>query len=836
MKKFFSIFCALALVLSVTAAPVSKKDFADKKDAKKELRQHKAEVKKAPARMAEFKSFEKKAVKGFEKKAAIKEFKAANRAVAKAPQAKKEAIDLSFTSADAEVDWDDNCAASGWWQIQAETDEYYVTLSNLSAEEAAGEYAWEDLDPDYCAIWYEGASDLLAFTDGSCTVAVDETDGLKVTVEGSFVCVDGNTYNLHIEFAKEAIVAEDIEFVAVSESHSFYASGNDVYFTFRDADENVIHFDIIVAEGLEDVEEGKEYTLADMLESYSNVTYNEEKADFVEASFVKIPLNGGEKYEATAVDTYGRKFHLAYTFIEPVAEQFESITADVTLTKEAILFWTQYTFEAQDAANAIVLELIPDEEIFGTWAAGDDITGSVTPLNGIESEIYSGEVTIEQTAEGFKITGKVLCFNNTEYTLDLTYVIPDATREAELTLENLELGVFDGAWQLSGFSEDGKTYASIAAYADEVSGTYTESELAADYCYIYTDLVLDEEGYVEEGNFFELLKANLEVVFNEEDSTIVITGTLRAQNEDDATDIPEFTLNLSGRIPAPEVSDMTFEFADEEDGILVTPSNDEDAWDWYVASEAMFESYGAEYIAEAIYGNYGNTYAVTGEQLLSFEDDLANYLTASGTFYLVVWGAGENNITTEVFVHEFEYESGLPEGCTQYDAEEGNDFIVDFAEYEIDDQYLEQYGVLFISAENEDAEFVSIELWLPEDAEGLVAGEYPVDEEQVPQTVTIGELSGNTLYGSFAGSHDDEGYINVPFWFFVDGTVTVNENGSITVDVVNCAGAKIQCVLGGAQAINNTDAAVKAAKVVRNGQLIIIKNGVEYNAQGAVVK
>lgn len=720
MKKFFSIFCALALVLSVTAAPVSKKDFADKKDAKKELRQHKAEVKKTPARMAEFKSFEKKAVKGFEKKAAIKEFKAANRAVAKAPQAKK-----------------------------------------------------------------------------------------------------------------EAIVAEDIEFVAVSESHSFYSSDNDVFFTFKDADKNVIRFDIVVAEGLEDVEEGKEYTLADMLESYSNVTYNEEKADFVEASFVKIPLNGGEKYEATAVDTYGRKFHLAYTFIEPVAEQFESITADVTLTKEAILFWTQYTFEAQDAANAIVLELIPDEEIFGTWAAGDDITGSVTPLNGIESEIYSGEVTIEQTAEGFKITGKVLCFNNTEYTLDLTYVIPDATREAELTLENLELGVFEGAWQLSGFSADSTQFISVAAFADEVSGTYTESDLAGDYTYLYTDLEFDEEGNMVDGKEFSMLKANLEVVFNEADSTILINGTFRGQNGED---IPEFTLALSGRIPTPEVSDMTFEFADEEEGIRVTPSNDDDAWDWYVVDEATFEYNGADHIAEVIYGKYGNTYAVTGEQLLSFEGDLANYLTASGTFYLVVWGAGKNNITTEVFVHEFEYESGLPEGCTQYDAEEGNDFIVDFAEYEIDDQYLEQYGVLFISAENEDAEFVSIELWLPEDAEGLVAGEYPVDEEQVPQTVTIGELSGNKLYGSFAGSRDDEGYFNVPFWFFVDGTVTVNENGSITVDVVNCAGAKIQCVLGGAQAINNTDAAVKAAKVVRNGQLIIIKNGVEYNAQGAVVK
>lgn len=39
-----------------------------------------------------------------------------------------------------------------------------------------------------------------------------------------------------------------------------------------------------------------------------------------------------------------------------------------------------------------------------------------------------------------------------------------------------------------------------------------------------------------------------------------------------------------------------------------------------------------------------------------------------------------------------------------------------------------------------------------------------------------------------------------------------------------------------ASAINNTNAAVKAVKVVRNGQLFIEKNGVVYNAQGAIVK
>ena len=37
-------------------------------------------------------------------------------------------------------------------------------------------------------------------------------------------------------------------------------------------------------------------------------------------------------------------------------------------------------------------------------------------------------------------------------------------------------------------------------------------------------------------------------------------------------------------------------------------------------------------------------------------------------------------------------------------------------------------------------------------------------------------------------------------------------------------------------AIDNTEAEVKAVKVIRNGQLFIEKNGVIYNAQGAVVK
>ena len=41
---------------------------------------------------------------------------------------------------------------------------------------------------------------------------------------------------------------------------------------------------------------------------------------------------------------------------------------------------------------------------------------------------------------------------------------------------------------------------------------------------------------------------------------------------------------------------------------------------------------------------------------------------------------------------------------------------------------------------------------------------------------------------------------------------------------------------GGGTAIENTEAEVKTVKTFENGQLIIIKNGVKYNATGAIVK
>lgn len=250
------------------------------------------------------------------------------------------------------------------------------------------------------------------------------------------------------------------------------------------------------------------------------------------------------------------------------------------------------------------------------------------------------------------------------WNLHYQYVKPTKTRGETLIISGLKLGVWDGGWQLYGYSSDSTVYVSIAADADDITGGYAGADLDEDYTYVVTDIDAANQTY----KFFNLIDADLDVSFNEADSTILVTGLLLAQNDDDETDVPEFTLSLSGRIPAPEMSDMTFAIAADANGITVTPSKLDEAWDWFVVSEAVFQSYGADYIAEAIFSNYGNSYAEPGVRTFAWDDEELVYYCSDdndeivpGNYYIVVWGAGDANVTTEAasFAFYFPYAQGI---------------------------------------------------------------------------------------------------------------------------------------------------------------------------------
>ena len=294
-----------------------------------------------------------------------------------------------------------------------------------------------------------------------------------------------------------------------------------------------------------------------------------------------------------------------------------------------------------------------------TYTLSDMIENySYASVSGAKIPYASASLTKTVQANGdYSIAASFMDTLGNTWNISYQYTKPVQTRQESLTFTNLELDLYDGAWQISGFNADETQYVSLAAYTDQISGNYTEAELAADYSYIYTGLAFDAEGNLESGNKFALISANLNVAYNEADSTIIITGTFLGQNGDD---VPEFTLSLSGKVPAPEVSDMTFEFASGDEGITVTPSNNDDAWDWIIVTADVFANYGADQIAESIYGEYGNQYAAAGEALLAWDEEISWYTNDEktgdlipGDYVLVVWGAGAREITTPAAYFEF---------------------------------------------------------------------------------------------------------------------------------------------------------------------------------------
>ncbi len=147
MKKFFSIFMATALMLSFAAC--------DKKD------------KNEPTTPSE-------------------------------PQPTETGINITISSESGKVKYNDQCSSQGWWQIQAENDKYYITLSNLDLVDAApGIYTAAKLDPKYSYIAVLETEEKIDFTAGKITLTQTAE---KVTIVGALTGSDKKEYNINLSY------------------------------------------------------------------------------------------------------------------------------------------------------------------------------------------------------------------------------------------------------------------------------------------------------------------------------------------------------------------------------------------------------------------------------------------------------------------------------------------------------------------------------------------------------------------------------------------------------------------------------------------------------------
>lgn len=724
MKKFLSLLCAVAIVLGASAAPVAKKAGVVKfqRAAVEKLRTEKKSLAKKSVKKD---AFAQKKQTEMQKNARLAAGEA-KIATASQKRAKAEAIDVTCGSWEIE-----DYGTDGELTLYGEdnTVEFYFDIiygDDATDLQLGKTYTVEDIFVDekgqYGAVFYDGA-----WHKGIKELALVKTIDEKNLVHFAGSCVDSLDAAFTFHFDEE-------EFIPTGEevNHSFKTSAKLSYsssyedWTISAADaEYGFKLDILSensesAVGAYDSENGDfdlDYTEVEIFTSDDASTVLDAKS----AKAVIVERNDSLIIAAEIMASDGVKYIFDAFFAAPTKQGEATIEATNLVIDDSWYGFFGIVLATASNDDYAVYFSLPGTS--GDFEIGEEASGDINNI-----DIYSGSIKIVNGSEGAELTGKVLCYDNIEYTLDLKYVRPDKTRDVAIEISDAVLTIYPDSkdWQVVGVNADNTFYVALDIVSDAVEGTYSEADLDLQYTAI--DSVYVQNDSLKVAEEYTPLAMNIIVTFNAQDSTAVITGTYLGQGYLDGKDVPEFTLKIAAKVKT------------------------------YVPS-------------------------------------------------------------TEI----------------EYDAEEN--FNAQYPTYDVDDTYLANYGVLFISATNDDRETIVLEVWLPTDASELVAGEYPVSaEEGEPGTLTAGSVSGQSLSGSFAGTTDAEGYYNIPLWFIVDGVMTVNDKAVIEVQGINSKGYKVNARLGeyGAS-VANTDAKAAATKILRNGQLIIRRNNVEYDAQGVTL-
>lgn len=822
MKKFTSILCALAIALSVSAAPVGKK-VLDTKGLKGLDKVH-TELKAKDGKALKAKKADKAFALLTEKKANANRPARVNRIARAAKDDVTFTIvveDITTTGAKVTVTPSDNETAYCWdvyetanlagmsdADIAKDFKDYYDYLIAYYADYGY-ELTYEDLltagEDDYT---YKNLSPNTDYT--VVAIAVDE----NLAVVGASAKKQFKTPD--VELTGETIT---INYEESIEAPFFYNDGS-VEVGFENDD-----YYVVLTYFTETPQSAVgSYTEEDFDLSYTYI-YGDTKVAIVKGTLVVVEEANRLNFTANLTGADGNVYAITMFYAIPQAQGQETITATNLAFDDSYLSWGVIFADASNDKFSVSLTInVADELEAGDIVIGTDANGTITILaqseeeENVKTSMYSGTLTLAEDGGNWSLTGTVLCENNIEYTLNLTYVKPEANRQAELTLSNLKANIFDGGWQLSGFSLDNTNYVSIAALTDEVSGNYTAADLAAAYCYIYTDLVLDEEGYVESGNKFSLVDANLTVAFDEETKVLTITGTFVGVNGDD---VPEFTLNLTGSVPAPQETNVTVsyyvkEFYEEDNDVFYMLVNEDETnafrFDIPLPAGEKDVKNDQVYTLDDMIADYSWLGASSSSAVAYQSASFTKHVSEKGAVSITATILDENGDTWNLSYTEPDPEEVLEESLTidnlELNAKEGEYWQI--AGYSADKNYYVSLAAIT----------------------STFAGAYTADELATSYCYIVKDASNEENYSFYDVR---EANLTVTYENGVlraVGTVLTGKRDDLTKQIK----FTIDFSSKEPTAVDNINADAVAVKAIENGQLIINVNGVRYNAVGATIR
>ena len=275
---------------------------------------------------------------------------------------------------------------------------------------------------------------------------------------------------------------------------------------------------------------------------------------------------------------------------------------------------------------------------------------------------------------------------------------------------------------------------------------------------------------------------------------------------------------------------------------------------WYIALSPIANEVAGTFVNDGVFGKFGapdGRYEFFGGNTFIYsETDMANYPIEKGE--LVVNVAADSSIYAEakliarngVYYHiimrseyneHLDYDEPYSEIYRTYTTE---DYIT------VDDQTA-LYDYIYIEFLAADMSDVAAFFFYVEDSDEetiIPVGTYSIDYSEDYGTVSANPgVQGNGVLPSFYAEKTEDGSLITPLWLLVGGTVEVSqdENGAMhmMVDAYNSYGVPVYIEYDGtpigAGFVDTQSPTVNTRKVLRDGQLVIIRDGKTFNVVGA---
>lgn len=469
---------------------------------------------------------------------------------------------------------------------------------------------------------------------------------------------------------------------------------------------------------------------------------------------------------------------------------------------------------------------------------------------GTQVESLTCEIHVErESTGGYKVHGEARCTNNVVYNLQLAWVVPEAADTVALRFDKSARASYYPQMNhdLLFINSNERYTLNLNVVGVELGGAFTMEHVGEYYTSLYDK---------EQGADIELAEISGRL-YQSGDTTWI-------EAEMVGFDEQLYDVQLWYAVPTPtDTVELTFEdvpFANYlEKGYYQLIAYTDDQLRMVSLTPASNEVEGT-FVNDGVFGRFGeapydffNDYTYIQEwnpQTRQYD----TYTVEKGE--LMVSMAEDGSITAKAEVicedakcYRITMYSQYERPHLDYDTEEGN---VERAygvedEIKIDDLTLSE-GLIVMQATAQDQSDMMVLYFFANEADKAVtipAGVYPINRSLMAGSVlaSTGANEDNTVSPSIYATLTD-GYLD-ELYFMVDGEVMVeNKNGHLHVEVnaVNSYGVPVHIVYDGTPvntAVENTHSQLPMThshKMLRNGRLLIMRNGAIYDITGAIVK